>query len=647
MGTLEDVFFTFVNSIAYQKINLIYGKYASKVEIKGVDEKMKPLTLAEPKLVFDKREMAGSPDNMYFHIEDGKIKMQYVLLAISTVSDAVPMTISELTATLHIRNENGNETSENLTVATLGSRPQTVSGYKEWKSIDEFVAVKNAIENENCNVYISWIGKVQWLDISSPEMQANLKKPEFKPQPQIATLNGTIPVNVVPDSASYTSMFGGVKSLMCWDYEILNEGKVFFKDPFQNDLLYFLPQEYRIKALDDNSPDMTIEWVSKDKILIRFGIGPYIHPNAEREAYDIFRRRKGKPYCKLEYGGYESAEFKWDEQIMKNGNLYGEKGFTSLTSQGEIKSAPDSNFFIVLEAPADGLFRLFHQQIMDKEREGIKIGDVYFTVLEGLDKKKIVLDPPIPVRLNLHKLVGIKAYVRITECEWPSYRARITNEGLYPIEIGALALSVLRRDNSGEVLDAKHYLKCTAEYSLPKKLARGETLMVELTSEEAKNIEHKKKKFLGFIGKDEPDKRYWTDFICEPYSIRLPDSTLQEVLDKTNESATIELSTWELKVIANFYWADYPGLTAVQVEITNLYGLDEEVTLTEGDDKQTIPMVSNLNAALKTQQDNEKKFGYRVKTIVKDKSSNSHWSDWTYESGNTLFIESHCLDLSN
>ena len=644
MGTFEDLFINMVNSIAYQKINLIYGKYASKVRIRGIDEKMNPLTLAEPTLVFDKREMAGSPDNLYFDIQDGKIRMQYVFQAVSTLSDAAPMIISELTAKLHIRHENGNETSENLTVTTLGSRPQTATGYKEWKSIDEFVAVKNAIENTKCYVYISWIGKVQWVDISTPEMQANLKKPEFKPQTQIATLNGTIPVKVVPNSASYTSMFGGVRGLKCWDSETKPSGdKLYFKDPFQNDILYILPQEYRIRALDDNSPDMTTEYVSENgtkMVLMRFRIGPYIHPNAKRDAYDIFQRRQGKSYCTLDYGGYESAHFKWEEE-MKDGNLYGEHGITSITAEGDIEAAPDSNFFIVLKLPNDGHITLFQNKLTDG---GITIGKVYFTVSDGLNNKKEEFG--IKVILNLHKLVGLKTYVRITECEWPSYRARVTNEGQYPIEIGGLALSVLHRENSGVVPDARHHLKCTAENSLPTKLARGETLMVELTRDQANSIEHKKNKLLGFLGKDEPDKRYWTDFICEPYSIRLPDSSLQEVLDKTNESATIELSTWNLKVIANFYWTDYPGLTAVQVEVKNLHSIDEIVTLTEDDEKQTIPMVSNLNAALKTQQDNDRKFGYRVRTIVKGKSSNSQWSDWAFESGNTLFIESHRLDLS-
>ena len=74
------------------------------------------------------------------------------------------------------------------------------------------------------------------------------------------------------------------------------------------------------------------------------------------------------------------------------------------------------------------------------------------------------------------------------------------------------------------------------------------------------------------------------------------------------------------------------------MEIKNKYELDEVVTLTEDGEIPKIPMVPNLNADLKFQQNNEKKFEYRVRTIVKNSPQKPEWSEWTTESGDYLYI---------
>lgn len=567
---------------------------------------------------------------------NNKQNTESVQIPAINMENAQPMLISDLEIVIHIKNEDGKETTETLKHNLLFARPQIASGERLWKEVDEFFAVKKAIEKGN--VYITWKAKVQWVDISTSEMQENIKKPDYKFQPQIASVNGTIPIKIIPDSASYFSMFDNVKSLMCWDCEILNEKPVYFKDPFKDDAIYFLPQEYRIKALPNNAPDMSTEIVSENgerKVLMRFRLAPYIHPNAKRDAYKIFLKRKGKQYCEIRYGGYESATFKWDGE-MANGKLYGKDGFTSISSEGDVEAAPESSFFIVMEAPADGLIKLLQEKIMG---EGINIGKVFFTVFDGIKNEKKDLENPVLVSLDLHKLAGLQPKVEITECKWPHYVAKITNTGLYPIEIGGAAFSVLRQEKN-QVKEAKHELKSNAVW--PVTLASGESTSIELAEDQVEEIKHRKFPLFWKINED-----YWTEFLCEPYHIRLPDSSLEEIMGKTNESATYEHKTWELSIIPNFNWYDYPNMTAVQVEIKTKYGFDEKITLMSESARQKISMVTNLYADQKTQQAGEQIFEYRVRAITTDGPKDPPWCDWATDSGDTLFIYSDDLTAQN
>ena len=633
---LEDILVQISKSIAYVKdVNLLYGSYGSQSKMKAVDDKNNILDVGVPTLVFDTRSMEGNPINLYFQVKDDKVRMHYEFRVDTLVQDAKPMLLSDVSINLDIESADGSKNSERLNVFLTANRPQVISGERDWKGIDEFLKVKEAIEKHR--VTISWTGKVQWVDVSTPEMQEAIKKPDFKPQPVTAGVKGTLPVDVTFNSASYTSMFDGIKNLLRWDYEIINERKVYFKDPLKDDAIYFLPQEYRIKALENNAPDMSTEIVTEDgvrKVLTRFRIGPYVHPNAKRDAYKIFLKRKGKKYCELRYGGYEDAVFDWGGE-MTDGRLYGKDGFTSITSEGDIHAAPESSFFIVLKTPADGLVKLFQEKIM---QEGIVVGNVYFMVKDGVKDDLIKLDP-IPVKLDFHKLTGIEPDVRITSCKWPNYIAQITNMGQYPIEVGGVALSILRKEKN-KVEDAKHELKTNATF--PTTLAKGQSMSVQLTSEQAESLKHRK-----FLGLGKVDENFWTDFICEPYHIRATDETLKDTLVKTNESAAYEHKQWELTVITNFHWYDYPDLTAVQVEIKTKYGLDETITLTEGGEKPKISMVGNLGADLNTQQAGNQTFEFRVRAITKNGPRNPEWGEWATESGDTLFIYSDDVKLQN
>ncbi len=628
--SIKDALLEAANSIThFNGFNYIKGKYNTQTKMEGINSTWNDVELAAPTLVFDKRNMDGTPINLHFNIDGDVIKMHYEFRVESKIQDIQPMLVSSVSLVMHVKDQTGKETTENLDYYLSPKQPQAATGFKIWNSIDEFLAVKSAFEKkDNSSVYFTWETKIQWVDISSQKLE-DIKKPEYKPQAQIARETGTICIEAVnPGTCTYDSMFGGVKDLLHWDYEILNGRKVYFLDPLKDDAIYFLPQEYRIKALPNNAPDMTTEIISENgeyKVLMHFGIAPYVHPNAKRDAYNIFLRRKGKQYCELRYGGYKSAKFNWDAE-MCDGKLYGENGFISITDSGTIDASPDSSFNIIMEAPIDGLIKTFQDKIFE---EDVKIGNVVFTVYDGLNEEEKVLDP-IDVKLNLHKLSGIKPEVTITDCMWPNYVAKITNTGIYPIEIGEAALSVLHREKN-QVKEAKHNLKSNIKW--PQTIAKGESITVEISSEQAEKIKHRKFPLFWKINED-----YWTDFICEPYHFRLPEESLREVMEKTNENAAYEHKTWDLTFKINFSWLEHPDIAAVQIEIKNKYELDEVVTLTEDGEIPKIPMVPNLNADLKFQQNNEKKFEYRVRTIVKNSPQKPEWSEWTTESGDYLYI---------
>lgn len=626
-----------IEIVCSNDVNYVNGAYNGQMQIDGIDKDKNPVVYGTPTIEFDRLNTAGAPIALDFSTSGESVRMHYKFRVNTNVSNAIPLVLTEVKVVMHIKLEDGSMVNNDLVHFSVSTSSQIIEGEKSWNNINDFLAVKKAIEQNEEKANITWEGIVRWVDITSEEVQKNLKNPDYTPLPKNTALSGTIPIEAVPGSANHKSMFDGVKNLMCWDFEILNEKKVYFKDPLKEDAIYFLPQEYRIKALPNNAPDMRTEIVKENgenKVLMSFTIAPYIHPNAKRDAYRIFQKRKGKNYCELRYGGYENARFEYGGE-MAGGKLYGEDGFTSIESEGSIEAGPDSHFFIVMKVPHDNLVSLFQDKIMT---DGIVIGHVYFKVTDGIQNETLELDP-IPVLLDLHKLAGIQPDVRELECTWPKYAANITNRGQYPIEIGGAAMSVLHwDDNKVKVKDARHDLKHRTAW--PVILHTGESMKVEIDSDQAEKIKHKK--LLG-IGKVDTD--YWNELVCEPYHIRVLDDSLKEIMVSTNESATYDHDTWTLSVICNFRWSDYPDLTALQIELKNKFGLDETVTLTNGDEKPKIPMVSNLNADMHSQQAGDRLFEYRIRIITMCGPKNPAWSDWAEDSGNMLFIYEE--DISN
>ena len=584
-----------------------------------------------PKLEFALAMPEGQQIDMKFMAESNKVTMKCGFLVKPVKKNEIPMLLSDVEIKMHFTNDDGSEVIKDLTIMPNDNQLQTLSNYQqemgrsqkflcsvEWHNNDikEFLSLRNAIEKGK--VHFSWAGTNKCAFLSAPlECMGDLNlfllflfTSYNEEKIQKNWITGIINI---PDGTDCKYMFDGVKNVDCWDDHYLNENKdkLVYKIPLEGNAMCILPQEYRIGAEPSNAP--AIETISvkegdTHKILTRIRITPYVHPNAKRDAYDIYSQINNKKYCELKYSGFESADFRYDNE-MAGGNLYGPGGFESITREGEVEAAPGTCFSIVLKTPTDGLVDLFHDQIMNK---GIDIGNVVFTVKNGDEKK----DLKVPVKLNLHKLSGIQPAVKVLEYQWPEYRLMLTNVGQYPIEIGGLALSVLHHSDNDDVTDAEHRLKWKNEgrFILPP----DESKTIELTHEQVENL-----KRLNDSGN--VDIGYWDEFICEPYSIRLQDDTLKQILNTTNDRASYGNDTWTLTVMKMFNWDDFPGLI-VQIELKNQFGpLPSVILEPSGDERPKVSMVQNLGAEMSTRNAGDRVFEYRLTAITEGGAKQGEW----------------------
>ena len=281
------------NRICYMfGINIINGGFNKNGSMHSYDKDGKEITLGIPEIKFDYLSNEEQATRLYFKTDTKHdlVVMDYGFCVTAKNEDAKPLIMTNLDIKMHIPGNDGHETIVTLNHAMLNVRPQVALGSIKWKNYEEFFSLKDAILNDK--VYLTWTGDVQWLDVDDDETKKLLEDTAHNPQPHVEHLSGTIPLVATPDK----KMFDGVKNLLCWEYEILDERKVYFKDPLKDNMIYFLPQEYRIMALPSNAPDMSTE-IKPDaengfKALMRFRIAPYVHPNAKRDAYRIFLKKQ-------------------------------------------------------------------------------------------------------------------------------------------------------------------------------------------------------------------------------------------------------------------------------------------------------------------------------------------------------------------
>lgn len=643
--SFKDILQNFLNDMAYYKcVNLLLGQYSdtgtmtayNKKENDGKSEASNnecETKVAVPKITFCRLASTGNPIDFVFSRNKDGIKLSYGFKVETDVKDALPLLICEASLYLEYKDETDKSHRLLLKHVLNDRREQNLIGDIQIDRADIFLALKDVITKGGAS--ISWTAKISWLDVSSEEMQANISNSEYKPNPITSTIYGTIPIAVTEESASYDTMFKQAEGILCWEKLIgPNDELIYFMDTMRDDTICFLPQEYRVKAMDTNAPEMTTSLESEGAnggfhALIRFRIGPHILPSAKREAYQFLQNRKGKKYFKLRYAGYDSARFEWGAE-MEGGSLYGPDGFKALSCDEKIEAAPESSFFIVMRSPTDGLINLFHELITQK---GIVIGNVFFTVHEGLTGENKREIGPIPVKLDLQELTGFQTQVSILEntdkeIKMPFYQAKITNHGKYALVIGGVEMTA-RHWKKNEVTDVYRNLRCTNAW--PTTLNPGESIIVSLTQEQISNM--KKKQALFFIDKD-----YWNELTCEPYDIRLLDKDIKSIVNEYNQDAVYDLDKWVLKVGTNFEWADFPNLIAVWVHLKNNLGVDEKVALIKGEEAKVI-ITPNLNALIKTQSSEKRVFNYRVALVTRDNADASSWSEWTtYSEADNLYI---------
>ena len=165
--SIKDALLEAANSIThFNGFNYIKGKYNTQTKMEGINSTWNDVELAAPTLVFDKRNMDGTPINLHFNIDGDVIKMHYEFRVESKIQDIQPMLVSSVSLVMHVKDQTGKETTENLDYYLSPKQPQAATGFKIWNSIDEFLAVKSAFEKkDNSSVYFTWETKIQWVDI--------------------------------------------------------------------------------------------------------------------------------------------------------------------------------------------------------------------------------------------------------------------------------------------------------------------------------------------------------------------------------------------------------------------------------------------------------------------------------------------------
>ncbi len=607
-----------------------------------------------PKVELGRRSLPGSPVALWFvkDEKEGKIRMDFELVVEAKEPDAKPYPLKNVRLSLCVLDDDGNKTSPKIKCSTTATIfPQRIKG-SAYFTLAEFSFVKQRIEKGfntgNPQLFVKWTADFAWVPMKNytkymEEKDSNKKKDML----QLYHVSGELPLIV-----DYTdeNIYQGVKGLLNWEQVIIDSGgyNIWFKDTMEANSYYFLPQMFRIKANPlTNAPMMTFSLVrdpngkSSDphsyKVRMSFEMVPYYHPRAERDLYrEMNKRSSGRvKMCNMMYGGYESATFRMQTDEAINA-LFHQLGVKPLV-EGEIKTTPDSSFTISLESSLDA-FNGIKQKIM--EGGGMEIGSVIVTVKEGMDNttKEIELE----AELNLMKVAGTNIGIKPLESSNKkvrfSHEVELTNNGTYTIEIGGCEFSMLS-EKKGVERDIVHGLK--TDNNWPIVLAPGESKVIALQTADVERL-NKKNTFLGLNF-----RKYWTTFICQPYSIHLLKSDLNAIIEDIEDHASSDIKIWEIELEMGFDWSSLPEVETLEVEIMNEeYAKDEIVKVKKGTESIKVNMSGNLTAIQQAQQIFNRNFQYRLRAVLKDRVTD--WSEYQKSSGDTLHLFSKAItDLLN
>ena len=401
---------------------------------------------------------------------------------------------------------------------------------------------------------------------------------------------------------------------------------IYYRPTSQPDEFFFLPQNFRIKAKEQNGePKITISMLAggdPDKPeLYRINIGitmvPYYNPKAKKDLYQTLDKESKQQlkFCDLRLGGYNTAQFKIRDAFAGENAVFRGKVQETISSID-----PVTGFTLSIDCSLES-FDFFKREISDGEWI---IGDIVFELISDDEGKEITKTASIPVELDIRKLVGIPAQIEpITivqkkeELETKEIKGfKIINKNEYDITVNGAELLLLSRIQS-TVYDADY------------EIGVQETWPLNMLKQQNKEVKFKEED-VGVL-----NGRHWTDLICEPYGVSIstpPDQILAKVIDY----ATGDPEIWKLEISCPLFerWAELDEATLapfgqvhrVDVEIKNEEEQVFSVRLDKAKPVSSIEMTRNISQILKSQQLSSRKYEYKVGTVYILDPTN--WTDW-------------------
>ncbi len=416
-----------------------------------------------------------------------------------------------------------------------------------------------------------------------------------------------------------------------WRHESIIKGEmhtIYYRPTARPDTFYFLPQVFRIKVNEyTGEPKISIAMVPGEnpdiieqyRIIINMQIVPYYNPKAKKDLYRTLDNISGGKikYCKLSLGGFNSAAF----------GLRGEYAGENAVFRGKVTEKietidPINGFTLSVDCTLES-FDFFKREIVN----GFNIGDIIFDLVEETEEgENVTSSQPIPVELDIRKLGGLDVGVDIIQNEGENELfpkgVKLYNANVFPISVKGAEMTLLS-DVSGTVYEADYDIGNSLQtWPLVLPENKGGSQEVLLNESEVDDLS----------GED----RFWTQLICEPYGIYLnndPESIIERVIDY----ATGDPQIWELKVSCPLLerWDDldptmlepYKLLDKIEVEVKNASGKTWGIVLTKNAFTSNIQMARSISDILKTQQIDDRKYQYRVRShYILNKTD---WTDWT------------------
>jgi hypothetical protein len=399
---------------------------------------------------------------------------------------------------------------------------------------------------------------------------------------------------------------------------------IYYRPTTQPDKFFFLPQAFRIKAKElTGEPKITISMLPGDNPekpeLYRINIGitilPYYNPKAKRDLYETIRQESNDQlkHCGVILGGYTTAHFKIrDSYAGENAVLRGKV-------QETVSSVDAVNGFTLNIDCSLESFDFFKREISDGEW---LIGDIVFDLISDDEGREITKTAPIPVELDIRKLVGIPTDIDTIKQKNPELNTdeikgyKISNNNGYPVTISGAELFLLSKIQS-TVYEADYEIGVQARF--PITIPNKRNVAISFKEED-----------VGVL-----NGSCWTELICEPWGVSIS-SPPDQVLAKLIDYATGDPEIWKLEISCPLFerWAEldqatlapYSQVHRVDVEIKNEEGQVFSVKLDKAKPVASLEMSRNISQILKSQQLSSRKYQYKVGTVyIVDPTK---WTDW-------------------